>query len=61
MEYIDISPDEFILSTLDEQMNIMKNLIKDFAKEEIIILKNMIDNERKIKIRIKCFNMHCKF
>ncbi len=44
MENIDISPDEFILLPPDEQMHVMKNIIKDWPREELEILKNMIDD-----------------
>ena len=42
-----ISPDNFSTFSPEEQMQIMKDLIKDFSIEELNILKTMIDNERK--------------
>lgn len=42
-----ISPDQFSTLPPDEQLRIMKELIKDFSVEELKILKEMIDNERK--------------
>ena len=45
MNNIDISPDDFALLSPDEQMQIMKKLIKDLPKEELMIIKNMLENE----------------
>lgn len=42
-----ISKDQFSALPPDEQLRIMKELIKDFSVEELQILKTMIDNERK--------------
>lgn len=42
-----ISPEQFSALPPEEQLNIIKNLIKDFSVEELQILKIMIDNERK--------------
>ena len=44
MKNVDISPDEFALLPPNEQMQIMKNLIEDLPKEELMIIKDMIDN-----------------
>lgn len=35
---------KFALLPPDEQLGIMKNLIKDWTKDELMILKSMIDN-----------------
>lgn len=42
-----ISSNQFSTLPPDEQLHIMKELIKDFSVEELKILKEMIDNERK--------------
>ncbi len=44
MKYENLLLNIFALLPPDEQLGIMKNLIKDWAKDELIILKSMIDN-----------------